>query len=87
MQKGEFRTPRELVLLRFSGGLAKSVEEGLYNCSLCGGCEKVCPLSIPLPDFLLKIREEAVSEGLTPKKHMIIGENVKKFGNPYGRGD
>lgn len=87
MQKGEYRTPRELVLLRFSGGLAKSVEEGLYNCSLCGSCELACPLGIPLPDFLQKIRNEVVKENLTPKKHITIGENVKSFGNPYGRGD
>jgi L-lactate dehydrogenase complex protein LldF len=87
MHEGEYRTPRELVLLRFSGGLAKSVEEGLYNCSLCGSCELVCPLGIPLPDFLQNIRNEVVKENLTPKKHMTIGENVKTFGNPYGRGD
>ncbi len=87
MQKGEYRTPRELVSLRFSGGLAKTVEQGLYNCSLCGACEKACPLSLPLPDFLLKIREDAVVQGLAPKKHMTIGENVKNKGNPYGRGD
>lgn len=87
LQEGEYRTPRELVLLRFSGSLAQSVEEGLYNCSLCGSCEKACPLGIPLPDFLQSIRNEVVKENLTPKKHMAIGENVKTFGNPYGRGD
>jgi L-lactate dehydrogenase complex protein LldF len=87
MQKGEYRTPRELVLLRFSEDLAKSVEEGLYNCSLCGSCELACPLSIPLPDFLQKIRNEVVNENLTPKKHMAIRENLKTMGNPYGRGD
>ena len=87
MQAGEYRTPRELVLLRFSGSLARSVEEGLYNCSLCGSCELACPLGIPLPEFLQNIRNQVVKEGLTPKKHMTIGENVKTFGNPYGRGD
>jgi hypothetical protein len=44
-------------------------------------------LGIPLPDFLQNIRNEVVKENLTPKKHMTIGENVKTFGNPYGRGD
>lgn len=87
MKEGEYRTPRELVLLRFSGSLSKTVDEGLYNCSLCGSCELACPLSIPLPEYLLKIREDVVQEGLAPKKHMTIGENVKKFGNPYGKGD
>jgi L-lactate dehydrogenase complex protein LldF len=87
LEEGEFRTPRELVLLRFSGSLAQSVEEGLYNCSLCGSCELACPLGIPLPDFLQNIRNEVVKENLTPKKHVTIGENVRTFGNPYGRGD
>jgi L-lactate utilization protein LutB len=85
--EGEYRTPRELVLLRFSGSLAQTVSQGLYNCSLCGSCEKACPLGIPLPDFLQNIRNEVVKENLTPKKHMFIGENVKNLGNPYGRGD
>jgi L-lactate utilization protein LutB len=87
MKEGEYRTPRELVLLRFSGSLSKTVDEGLYNCSLCGSCELACPLSIPLPEYLLKIREDVVRQGLAPKKHMTISENVKKFGNPYGKGD
>ncbi|UCG69441.1 MAG: lactate utilization protein [Thermoplasmata archaeon] len=87
LQEGEYRTPRELVLLNFSSGVAKSVSEGLYDCSLCGSCELACPLSIPLPDFLLKIRNLAVQENLAPKKHMAISENLRNTGNPYGRGD
>ncbi len=83
----EYHTPRELVLLRFTGGLKKTVDQGLYNCSLCGGCKNACPLSIPLPDFLQKIRGEAAKNGLVPKRHLTLGENVKNFGNPYGRGE
>jgi L-lactate utilization protein LutB len=87
MKEGEYRTPRELVLLNFTAGVEQSVSEGLYNCSLCGNCEIVCPLGIPLPNFLRNIRNNAVKENLAPEKHMRIGENVKTFGNPYGRGD
>lgn len=83
----EYRTPRELVLLRFTGGLKETVDEGLYDCSLCGGCKIACPLSIPLPDFLQRIRQEVVEDGLVPKKHLMLGENVRNFGNPYGKGD
>ncbi len=83
----EYRTPRELVLLRFTGGLKKTVDEGLYNCSLCGGCKIACPLSIPLPDFLQRIRQEIVEDELVPEKHLMLGENIKNFGNPYGKGD
>jgi L-lactate utilization protein LutB len=87
MKEGEYRTPRELVLLNFTSGVEQSVSEGLYNCSLCGNCKIACPLEIPLPDFLSIIRNIAVKENLTPKKHLAIGENVRNFGNPYGRGD
>jgi L-lactate utilization protein LutB len=87
MKEGEYRTPRELVLLNFTKGVEQSVSEGLYNCSLCGSCELACPLGIPLPDFLRNIRNNAVRENLAPEKHKRIGENVKTFGNPYGRGD
>lgn len=87
MKEGEYRTPRELVLLNFTSAVSKSVSEGLYDCSLCGSCELACPLGIPLPDFLLNIRNLAVRENLAPKKHIAIGENVKNTGNPYGRGD
>lgn len=83
----EYRTPRELIQLQFTKGLQKTVEEGLYDCSLCGGCEISCPLSIPLPDFLQKIRDQTVKGGFLPEKHLILGENVKNFGNPYGKGD
>jgi L-lactate utilization protein LutB len=87
LEKNEYRTPRELVLLNITSGVAKSVSEGLYDCSLCGSCKLACPLSIPLPDYLLNIRNVAVQENLAPKKHIAIGENLKNTGNPYGRGD
>jgi L-lactate utilization protein LutB len=87
MKEGEYRTPRELVLLNFTAGLEQSVSEGLYNCSLCGNCEIACPLGIPLPNFLSSIRNNAVKENLVSQKHMKIAENVRTFGNPYGKGD
>lgn len=30
--------------------------------TLCGACEEVCPVKIPFPDLLLKIRDQAVRE-------------------------
>ena len=32
--------------------------------SLCGACEEVCPVKIPIPRMLLQLREEAVRKGL-----------------------
>lgn len=86
-QDREYRTPRDIVHLSFFGDIKEAFSNGLYNCSLCGSCEITCPLSIPLPDYLRKIREQSVKEGLVQKKHLTMMENVKDFGNPYGKGD
>jgi L-lactate dehydrogenase complex protein LldF len=34
-----------------------------YASSLCGACEEVCPVKIPLPRLLLDLRREAVESG------------------------
>ncbi|MBX7135965.1 MAG: lactate utilization protein [Fimbriimonadaceae bacterium] len=31
--------------------------------SLCGACEEVCPVKIPLPDMLLELRDEGIQSG------------------------
>jgi L-lactate dehydrogenase complex protein LldF len=33
-----------------------------YASSLCGACQEVCPVRIPLPDYLLKLRRDVVEE-------------------------
>jgi L-lactate dehydrogenase complex protein LldF len=37
-----------------------------YASTLCGACEEVCPVRIQIPSMLLKLREEAASEGRLP---------------------
>jgi L-lactate dehydrogenase complex protein LldF len=37
-----------------------------FASSLCGACEDVCPVRIPIPDLLLHWRERAVDAHLTP---------------------
>jgi len=32
--------------------------------SLCGACQEVCPVNIPIPDMLLRLRDKAKSEGI-----------------------
>lgn len=32
--------------------------------SLCGACEEICPVKIPIPDMLLELRNEAVRKGV-----------------------
>lgn len=33
-------------------------------CSVCGACQEVCPVDIPLPSLLLRLRDKAASEGI-----------------------
>jgi L-lactate dehydrogenase complex protein LldF len=33
--------------------------------SLCGACNEVCPVNIPIPDLLLRLREKGKREGTT----------------------
>jgi L-lactate dehydrogenase complex protein LldF len=32
--------------------------------SLCGACNEVCPVDIPIPDLLLRLRDKAHAEGI-----------------------
>lgn len=34
--------------------------------SLCGGCNDVCPVDIPIPDLLLRLRDRGKREGVRP---------------------
>ena len=39
--------------------------------TLCGACGVVCPVKIPLPDLLRKLREKQVEQGLRPKRERM----------------
>jgi L-lactate dehydrogenase complex protein LldF len=43
-----------------------------YACSLCGACEEVCPVKIPLPDLLIRVRSGALPQPLTEGKALSI---------------
>ena len=36
--------------------------------SLCGACQEVCPVNIPIPDLLLRLRDRAFTEGAPAAK-------------------
>lgn len=44
-----------------------------YASSLCGACQEVCPVRIPLPDLLLRLRADAVKAGkAAPGEHLAM---------------
>ncbi len=40
-------------------------------CSLCGRCEDICPMRIPLPGMLRRFREQALAQKIVPLKERI----------------
>jgi len=56
--------PMGIVLTTLLTGMAKS--HPLVDAStLCGACDEVCPVRIPLVDLFLKLREQRVREGFS----------------------
>jgi L-lactate dehydrogenase complex protein LldF len=48
-----------------------------FASTLCGACNKVCPVRIPLTDLLLENRRKSVEQGLQPLAEKVA---VKGFG-------
>ncbi len=67
-----------------------------YASTLCGACQEVCPVRIPLPDYLLKLRRDTVRElgvsmgerlamrawrlGMTSSKLYKVGGRLSRVG-------
>jgi succinate dehydrogenase/fumarate reductase iron-sulfur protein len=53
--------------------IAEAVEEGMWNCIMCGTCDTVCPaLEIEHVQTWTELREEATSRGLTDGSAPIL---------------
>ena len=64
----------------------KVLDSVFFDCNLCKGCEVKCPLGIKVCDGVLKIREAMVLKGKGLKENEEMIENIRKFGNPFGKG-
>lgn len=47
--------------------VAQAVQEGLWNCIMCGTCDKVCAAGIDHQSLWTSLREQAEARGLTEK--------------------
>jgi L-lactate utilization protein LutB len=80
-----YRSAKDLLFSGFTHGIEHAAEYGLFNCTLCKGCESACPVDIPLASYLSKMRENAISKGLMPETYSRLSSNVREFGTPYGK--
>jgi glycolate oxidase len=64
-----------------------SVAQRLYQCVLCGDCERRCPSDVKTPDMVKAARAELVDSGFAYKTHTAMVENILKTGNIFGDED
>ena len=50
--------PMGMGFMMVTGGL-QAADDVAYMCTLCGECERVCPVGIPIPEMVLAIRARA----------------------------
>ena len=63
----------------------KTLDKVMVQCTLCKGCEQKCPLGIKVCDAIKKAREAMVLMGKGLKSNEEMVENVRKYGNPFGK--
>ena len=64
----------------------KIMDKIVFECTLCKGCEEKCPLGIKVCDAVRKAREAMVLRGKGLKSNEEMIQNVRKSGNPFGKG-
>lgn len=50
-----------------------------YSCTLCGSCEKVCPLGLPIRDMNIHVRNTMLNNGIMDKDYRRLMAVMKKF--------
>ncbi len=79
-----YSAAKDLLFSAFTHNLEHTAKFGLFDCTLCKGCETNCPVDIPLTSYLTNLRENAISRGLSPETYTKLASNVREFGTPYG---
>ncbi len=65
----------------------KLLDKILFQCNLCKGCEVSCPLNIQICEAIGKAREAMILKGRGLKSNNEMIENIRKTGNPFGKGE
>jgi fumarate reductase (CoM/CoB) subunit B len=66
--------------------IPEAIEEGLFTCTTCQACWKVCPKYIEIPSKAIeKLRALANRRGLTLPKHQEVAALIRETGRSVGR--
>ena len=64
----------------------------LYFCTMCGACEALCPVGIPIPEVVAMMRRIVLRQAAAipqqvevPRSHTALQENLRTVGNIYGQ--
>jgi len=75
---------------RFFGKKSPSEEEWkrfsstVFRCTLCAGCQEICPVGIGLKELWLSLRQDLFHCGHYPPKIQVIRDNLEESRNVFG---
>jgi iron-sulfur cluster protein len=78
---------RGVLFSAFNEDMQKAFDSGAFYCTMCKTCSENCPAKIDLPGMMKNLRERLVAQGIEPNNAKEMMENVKNFGNPFGKPD
>ncbi len=61
-----------------------AVEKGVFTCTTCAKCTKVCPMDLDPMKQIIALRSSAIERGHVPATLKDALEGVNKHGNPWG---
>lgn len=76
VEKDNLSSPEGKMILLEKG----KISENVYDCCLCGQCEKACPLDLKIREAILKARKIFVDSGKASKERKEMIEKLRKEG-------
>jgi heterodisulfide reductase subunit D len=58
--------------------------DSVFRCTLCGGCQEVCPIGLSLKDLWCSLRTDLVGHKAYPKKVDLMRDNLQREHNVFG---
>ena len=81
----EYLGTKGIIFAGFSEGFKRAKEANCFSCASCLACYENCPAKINLPELMKKLRSYLEKENLQTEANKEMIENIRKFGNPFGR--